>query len=791
MKMIYVLLLITLVLLCNQVIAAPSIAPTSAYVNGYDSNGAKTPVPFSLIKGVVSVNSVATPNDMTKAEVGITATKGSVIGAKLQYRETALDKWETANAYCKNITICHTEVIDPVCPKSNLLKLNCGKPTKKEVCTTEANNTQCFNDLTIKDGFFHFEVEHFSDYSVNVSGNFLTLEECLITRNNTGDRCLLNNVTHYEVFNSTAGYKNTKVRITANMNYTYIDFNSSELYGITTDNIWTEFGADNVTIKNLTLRGTQRHLRIHSTNTTFENVLSDTCVDDNYFSGADNLIIRNSTFINCSIHTANSDNMLITDVVVKAKDRAAVGTGIIQVHGWYNVLNDTYCEVSPGGIDGLESCISVGHQYNNITNNEVKALSVFGFEETTTNNYNNVFRNNFVYNATKGNDLGASINTFINNTFENCTEECFNGLMTYTGNGWSNIINNSFRNCGATHSDLYEEYRISYSPEETGGNCYNTFVGIYTADYLTFKQITADGTNVSNVVTGTNDFSLWLCSTGATRYMLIIEEPQSQATCNAVCGASGLACDYFENNFITDNGYPNNYTYNENTICGGGTSPAYLNFYNYTEDFQDFYPLRLTIGNNEANITGNVFEDTDGRTNYYSANFTGHTSSAYMAYAWLNHFYNGDVLASGNITFCYDNEGNYYEESLTPVSTDCGQINITDYTTYNLTNESLTEVDWTAQSSRFPVNYTLLFIGSSYSYEYSTNETEFNATLAYDEYNLSIIPNDGNYNGTIATGEVDNQGWETAIAFIFISTASMLAYLAINYHATETNNTDS
>ncbi|MCX6706752.1 MAG: hypothetical protein NT001_01270, partial [Candidatus Woesearchaeota archaeon] len=108
-----------------------------------------------------------------------------------------------------------------------------------------------------------------------------------------------------------------------------------------------------------------------------------------------------------------------------------------------------------------------------------------------------------------------------------------------------------------------------------------------------------------------------------------------------------------------------------------------------------------------------------------------------------------------NTLLCVNEEGNFYEEHLTPAAGDCGPSNFTFPLDHEKLAAAMNVVRWKNQSSFRPINYSLYYsnntgmtwhlltatAGSSYNWSTRTmNESS--------DYRFRIIPYDGIYNGT-------------------------------------------
>jgi len=161
--------------------------------------------------------------------------------------------------------------------------------------------------------------------------------------------------------------------------------------------------------------------------------------------------------------------------------------------------------------------------------------------------------------------------------------------------------------------------------------------------------------------------------------------------------------------------------------------------------------LVYTNGQNAINIVSSDFDNVSNNiiygagSSYYSVNIGIASSNTKV---WLNHFYDKGALDSGtSSSFCVGSEGNFYEESLTPVTGDCGPADIT---SGNFTESDPIIFQWDKQSaiSGYTVTYDLFLDNVSIANTTSLSYTH--SSLSAGNYTLLIIPwvNGSRINGT-------------------------------------------
>ncbi|MCX6707355.1 MAG: hypothetical protein NT001_04420, partial [Candidatus Woesearchaeota archaeon] len=202
--------------------------------------------------------------------------------------------------------------------------------------------------------------------------------------------------------------------------------------------------------------------------------------------------------------------------------------------------------------------------------------------------------------------------------------------------------------------------------------------------------------------------------------------------------------------------------------------------------------------NNFTSSTGILFSDSSsssGSDNDFTGNTFNCTTAIDITAAsqqnnrfWLNNFYRGVINDNGaNTLLCVNEEGNFYEEHLTPAAGDCGQTNITNplnRTTIDKWFNKTINVAFKGQSSLNPITYYYRYTNISGTYDVGSttalniNFSIFNKLLG-ENYIIEIIPNNGVYNGTHANvlfnTTIDNEyvcsDWQNTCEYTNITSA--------------------
>ncbi|RKY88028.1 hypothetical protein DRQ09_03530 [candidate division KSB1 bacterium] len=283
----------------------------------------------------------------------------------------------------------------------------------------------------------------------------------------------------------------------------------------------------------------------------------------------------------------------------------------------------------------------------------------------------------------------------INNLIKNCEEGVILKGDLYL------VENNTFIDCGKIVKN--DNYFSSYSPVYYNGQCYD-YVYFDNSALDTYIQVDEDWENVSKIVNGTNNFSLWLGHIGSDYYTVYVEEPPAY-DCATAFAAQGGTCDFEQEKYWIANGYGQNYTLNQSSqvsVCSGYTDPAWLR-YNLTWE-QTNFSIKI-LGDNQ--ITRNIIKD-ENKNNNYSIYSNSTTSQV-----WLNHLLSGGIFGLTPVC-CVNGEGNFYpEESQGVPSEDCGQSKLK--TSIGNRVYGKITLSWTPQSSLKPVTYDIYLINYNLS----------------------------------------------------------------------------
>jgi len=307
------------------------------------------------------------------------------------------------------------------------------------------------------------------------------------------------------------------------------------------------------------------------------------------------------------------------------------------------------------------------------------------------------------------------------------------------------ISGNTFHTCGKKIYIQDEDYRSSFSPIYYNGVCYNN-VYFFDSSLSSSIAITSDWTNVSSIVDGTSNFSLWLGNITGYYFIVYAEEPTAY-DCATAFGLYGGTCDFVQEKYWIANGYGQNYTLNQSSqvsVCSGYTDPPYLAFRNGSHFNQTEFPIEVTGDNNL--IYGNEFK-TDELL-YAIENFGDNNSF------WLNIFYNGTLLDNGtNTNLCVNGQGNFYEESLDVPEDDCGPVELK-ITTFR--TGSYTTIFWKEQSSPKQVTYDVFVDGVKIGTTNNTHIEWDTRDVSRLDHTIKIVPfiYGSRVNGTNVEGTV-------------------------------------
>lgn len=366
----------------------------------------------------------------------------------------------------------------------------------------------------------------------------------------------------------------------------------------------------------------------------------------------------------------------------------------------------------------------------------------------------------------------ATASTFFNNvTLQNCSNGFVvtdhNGTFTngafinVSGDGvrlssnafnWS-IINNTFTEVG--NAILVNQFLAGQSFATFGGNNFNTIHIVINSALGSTVLITANDTDVTSLVTGLNDFRLWLVDIPAAAIPFTtawVEEPPS-LSCAVVAGAYGGTCYLDEANYMTGNGAVSDYTFNTATassIISPYADPPYIKFSSVWNQLNH----SMSISSDDNIIKGNIFNNDSNGVPYYIELVSGADNNNIS----LNHFryaITGGISDSGsNNQYCINDEGNYYEETITVPSDDCGPINITT----NTTNKLALDIRPVRQSSILPLVYHYIADGITHG----TFNPSIPFNLPIGTSNVTVYAFDGIVNSTkvfttVSTPKIDSR----------------------------------
>lgn len=336
-----------------------------------------------------------------------------------------------------------------------------------------------------------------------------------------------------------------------------------------------------------------------------------------------------------------------------------------------------------------------------------------------------------------------------NNYFNNCTKTTNQHLISIKEGYNNNIIeNNTFNNCG--NISFSSIYFIDNSPRTYNGNNYDYTSSAYVHTDTTFTPITTDAFEVTSQVDGTKNGTLCLHNiAGGGIYITVYTfEDETCTTSQAVLEIAypGTTLDYYEPNVLISHGTFTNYSnnFNSSTTLTATYSDNNLYYQNVTSILNT--PIWINGGTNN-NITGNTF------INSKIPIFNNGTDTK----IWNNNFLNYLPTDLTGANYCINQKGNFYEQTLTPMTGDCGPLNITDPEESEIKNSTI-NITWKKQDSIIQVIYELFIkkIGESFSFLGNTTETNFTFdTLDYfdSDYTFKIVPyiKGSRYNGTVQT----------------------------------------
>ncbi len=529
---------------------------------------------------------------------------------------------------------------------------------------------------------------------------------------------------------------------------------------LTGDATGSDIGIDinhpNVTIKNCKLKGIDKGFDIDGKNVTLINntIEGEQCLDigggDTVVNNTDcnhtkntnwavqirnsadiyDLLIYNAT-VNNEIITlySTADNVTIEDLEIKSLSGSKT---CIQFAGSTNRIEDGTIKNSLFQCNGGKGIGGGGESYDSqtIQNNTFRHTSI-GIELPDSANYNSILSNT-IYNASTGIKVDGTSNTIENNT------------LNKTGN-----------------SEIEDLFLASASPQEYNGMQFDDCVKYYDDSASNSVSVTSDDTEITHA-TGSNDYDLWLyedddspaLGCGANAKITLFIDSSYGNTCAQVVGAYGGTCHLAHDQALSGTGSSSNYTWDSNVdsnTISGYTSPPYLR--HSSEEVQVNAPLNLTATASNNNITGNTFLNSTNPL-YHSAVISGDNNNI-----WLNNFYYAAIDDSGTgNTYCHNNQGNFYEESITAPDEDCGAANFTtplNSSQHSPSASSPLNVTWEGQSSHNTINYTLHYSddsGSTWSFLNANTSLshlwDISGLAEKTTYAVRLTPFDGSFNGT-------------------------------------------
>ncbi len=499
----------------------------------------------------------------------------------------------------------------------------------------------CFNDVKVTATSYVFSVEHFSDYYVNDSGgNFSSVEACFDAINNTADRCVLAVSNYSETFSSSKNYYFSVSALSLNdqENIT-LDFSSSVMV-LPSGVYFADATAGNNVLKNVEVSG-----------------------GNGFYTNAGSGSKENLTFSGISVHDCNWGVF---------SDSTSAG------HIW---VSDSEFNCSEYNINPYTqlTLVNVTSRIGNVTSwggSYIDGLKLYDGSVLVLTNYNGFPIDNLTIKNTNftGSTFVIAVPSVSNFTladsfFDGITAAHAISLTSYNDEGygiWYNfenivIENNTFRNCGAL--SFSDHYLVGDSAYGYGGNSFNgappMLLNSGLSSYIVIDQ---NGKDVTDKVTGQNNFSLWLINLpalGVSNASLYVEQPNGMS-CADVAAYYGGTCYLDEQDFLQANGPGQDYSVKNVTGLSiiQGADPAFLNYNNQTS--YDSTPIFL-FNTSNVNITGNMFVNNSAPV---VINGTGTN-------LWLNHFLDFSPVNFSEYNACVNGSGNYYADGLAPLAGDC------------------------------------------------------------------------------------------------------------------------
>ncbi|HLC47046.1 MAG TPA: hypothetical protein VJI75_04905, partial [Candidatus Nanoarchaeia archaeon] len=610
-------------------------------------------------------------------------------------------------------------------------------------------NNKMYDVIEVKEGYLSFTVEHFTDYYVNTSGDYDTLEACLIAQNNTANACIVNRAIN-ENFTTASKFYFTGyiIQLSDNsVNNTYIDFNNSIFHGDDgSDDSGIDFvgGASDDSVHNSTIK-----------NVGFVNVALPLMMDNIAVAGQ-RFVLSN---FNASSMTGfssfgyiNSHNSTVKDINIFD----GTNTGFIFfAFSDSNVSNVVISNLSTYGFYLAYGTSNAFFSFINISNIMIVDGTSYGMYFPNEGDNDNVTNSSFslingtgIYWSNVNSDIKDSL--FENNTLE--------GLyLRHNTGGVLNVFNNTFR----YNDHEANKYLASYSRTNVSGTLMNGGVMVVLSSVLgVLGIIDFDDSDVSAGFDGVSNFSRWsLHAPGAGLVNRTFYVQMGYVTsCASAATTYGGTCYGYQDDYWVANG-DNNYTINpvflsnsSISIIQGDVSPAYVKAINKKsrgDIFVDNTGLLL-------NVSGNNFIDKD----YYSEDdvrFISYAASA-KTDLWLNNFYYNANLSGmdGTVNYCRNNVGNFLTDTLTyPFGIgECGVTNITYPAGGEVFSSETITANWTAQSSQNAISYYLYYstnAGSVWNYIAEVSAMAYSWTisgLTVGTYLFKAVPHDQFFNAS-------------------------------------------
>ncbi len=367
-------------------------------------------------------------------------------------------------------------------------------------------------------------------------------------------------------------------------------------------------------------------------------------------------------------------------------------------------------------------------------------------------------------------DRNSTLYLYSHNVLSNFSDNVFSNdshiihMSLITGSSSPLLINNTFSNIENYSAIILTSATSDPNPNSTIEN--NTFINvgkIAPGYYSDFAYAEYNGTNFSGCIIWTNGLAGTIFTSageqkvaladGSVNFGIALYNDSAGNFSSAGCGenvtiyTSGLNCGginglgypgncYYELQAVAvlANGSGKNYFWNS-TLAADGirfSEVPYLSFDNSSKS-QKVWAINISSDDNK--IKGNVF--TGNRMSPILLNNVSGVSEPSNSKIYLNVFASGNVTNNGTgNSFCYNGNGNFYEESLAPVSGDCGQVTLGAST-------FTTELSFTSQSSPIqPVSYDVFYnIGAAFSILGTVTASPFTWPLNTNGlYNIKILP---------------------------------------------------